>query len=72
MSTMAETVRSQNDYTPDYAVEAAADLLEPLQRYYDEMEERPTFNEFAFIVSDWFHTWMDDAYSSDEPLREAS
>lgn len=58
--------------TPDYAVEAAAILLKPLERYYDSMEERPSFNEFAFTVAEWFAVWMDDAYTSDEPLRQAA
>lgn len=58
--------------TPDYAVEAAADLLAPLERYYDDMEERPSFNEFALAVAEWFAVWMDDAYTSDEPLREVA
>ena len=72
MGTMAETARSQNNYTPDYAIEAAADLLAPLERYYDGMEERPSFNEFAFTVAEWFATWMDDAFACDEPLGGAA
>lgn len=43
-----------NTPTPVYAMDAAAELLKPLHCYYAQMEERPTFNEFAFQVAEWF------------------
>ncbi len=68
MNAIDTTTDMPGTSVPNYAMDAAAEPLRPLHRYYAQMEERPSFNEFAFRVSDWFHTWMDDAYASDEPL----
>lgn len=65
------TTSTAAEPTPDYAVNAAADLLEPLERYYNAMEERPSFNKFAFTVAEWFQVWMYDALETDTPLRDA-
>ena len=67
---MSTTEMTEATETPVYALDVAADLLKPLHRYYAQMEERPSFNEFAFQVAEWFHTWIEDAYASDEPLLD--